>query len=468
MPQAKEKFISPHTLRLADYVSSALDLPLPEAVVQKAKCHILDTFAAIISGSQLKVGELAAAFAQAQGGKPEATLIGTADRVPAIMAALANGMSAHADETDDSHLGGRFHPGCGIVPAAFAAAETLGSSGAELIRAVVLGYDVGARAVMSLGFSRPDTARHSSHSIGPLFGATTAASALYRLDPRQTRHAISYACQQASGIPFWQRDTEHVEKAFDFGGMGARNGMTAVALVAAGFTAVEDPLAGRHSFFTAFGENPVPDIICAELGQRFEILNASIKKWCVGSPIQSVLDAVTELVTRRQLQPGDIKSVTITVPDDRIHIIDNRTMPAVCAQHLAAIALIDGTVTFGSAHDVERMSDPEIRRLREKIRLLPSVELTAARPARQAIVEIECVSGGTLHHHAKAVRGTPDNPMDVTEIAAKAMDLIAPIIGSGRAEALVDAVLDLENFDSARKLGAFLSIKSRAAQVPDS
>ncbi|WP_446916816.1 MmgE/PrpD family protein, partial [Klebsiella pneumoniae] len=77
-------------------------------------------------------------------------------------AALANGMMGHADETDDSHLGGRFHPGCGIVPAALAVAEREGRSGTDFLRAVALGYDIGARVTMALGYARPNTARHST------------------------------------------------------------------------------------------------------------------------------------------------------------------------------------------------------------------------------------------------------------------------------------------------------------------
>lgn len=449
--------ISPMTRVLSDYVATARDTPLPDAIVEKTKCHILDTFAAIISGSRLKVGRLATAFALAQGGRAEATLIGTEARVPAIVAALANGMSAHADETDDSHLRGRFHPGCGILPAAFAAAQARNASGTDLIRAVALGYDIGARAVMSLGFDRPDTARHSSHSIGPLFGATAATAALFGLDAAGVRHAFSYAAQQASGIPFWQRDAEHVEKAFDFGGMGARNGMTATAMVAAGFSAVEDPFAGRHNFFTAFGEAPDPEVLVSELGTRFEIMEATIKKWCVGSPIQSILDATTALVATHGLRPETIREVAITTADDRIHIIDNRTMPAVCAQHLAALALVDGTVTFESTHDEARMHDPAILDMRRRIRLIPSAELTVARPARQAIVEIGLVNGDRLRHHAKTVRGTPDNPMDKGEIVSKAADLFAPVLGESRAKDCAHAIMDLEALQSADDLHALLA-----------
>src|SRR5947208_14349185 len=173
----------------------------------------------MISGSRLRAGRLAAGYVEQEGGAGQACVIGTALLVPAENAALANGMAAHADETDDSHLGGRFHPGCGIVPAAFAVAEVKDRGGAELLRAVALGYDIGARLNLALGYSDPNNRPgHSTHSLGAAFGAAAAAAALMRFDPVRVRYVLSYAAQQASGVPYWHRDSEHVEKAFDFGG----------------------------------------------------------------------------------------------------------------------------------------------------------------------------------------------------------------------------------------------------------
>ncbi|MXQ14364.1 MmgE/PrpD family protein [Microvirga makkahensis] len=443
---------------LAEYIAGTLDRELPPEVAAETKHHVLDTLAAILSGSRLRAGRLAAAYVGPIGGAPEATVIGTSLAVPVVNAALANGMAGHADETDDSHLAGRFHPGCGIVPAALAIAERQDCSGTDLLRAVTLGYDIGARVTIALGLRKPDTSRHSTHSLGPAFGAAAAAAALLRLDPTQVRHVLSYSAQQASGIPFWQRDREHVEKAFDFGGMGARNGVAAATMVAAGFSAVDDPLSGKHNLFTAFGEDPDPSLLTADLGARFEIMRASIKKWCVGSPIQAVLDAMTALVETYRLSAQDARRIIITMPDDRIHIVDNRTMPDVCVQHLAALALVDGTVTFESSHDHERMNDPVIQSVRRLIELVPSAELTAAVPARQAIVEVETLDGRRLRHHAQAVRGTPENPMDRGEIEAKALDLIIPIIGSDRAKAMVEAVTHLEDVQRIRNLRELLTV----------
>ena len=449
--------VSPVSLALSEYISAAAACDLPPPVLLKTKHHILDTLAAILSGSRLRAGKLAAGYAARFAAVLEATVMGTALAVPAETAALANAMAAHADETDDSHLGGRFHPGCGIVPAAFAVAEVQDRSGADLIRAVALGYDIGARLSISLGYANPNNAAgHSTHSLGAAFGAAAAAAALCRFDAARVRHVLSYACQQASGVPYWHRDREHVEKAFDFGGMGARNGVAGAMMVAAGFSGVDDAFSGRNNFFTGFGEKPDPAVLAHGLGTRFEIMAASIKKWCVGSPIQAVLDATEALIAEHGVRAGDVRHVRITMPDDRMHIVDNGLMPDVCVQHMAALILVDGKLTFGSTHDHARMQDEAVLAVRRNIELVPSPELSKAVPARQAIVEIECSDGRKLRHHAKAVRGTPDNPMTSQEIEDKARDLIAPITGAERAGKLVAACAKLEALRSVRELRPLL------------
>src|SRR5256884_1988296 len=136
--------------------------PLPEEVVEKAKHHILDPFAAMTSGSELPPGRAALQFAQAYGGKEVATVVASRIVCGPLEAAFANGVLAHSDETDDSHGPSRSHPGASVVPAAFAAAEQFGISGAHFLRAVTLGYDVGPRVTMSIGGPRYPAATHPS------------------------------------------------------------------------------------------------------------------------------------------------------------------------------------------------------------------------------------------------------------------------------------------------------------------
>ena len=150
--------VSEITNRLASYMSAAGDRELPNHVLEQAKWHILDTIAAMVSGSELPPGRVAIKFARGYGGEKVATVVGDTIVCGPLEAALANGVLAHADETDDSWPGG-WHPGCGIVPAALATGERFGISGARFVRAVALGYDVGARVLIAIRAGLTETAQ---------------------------------------------------------------------------------------------------------------------------------------------------------------------------------------------------------------------------------------------------------------------------------------------------------------------
>jgi 2-methylcitrate dehydratase PrpD len=421
-------------------VAGTLDRELPAAVVARTKLHVLDTIAAMVSGSRLKPGEFAARYVDSLGGRPQAMVIGTDIVTSSVNAALANAMAAHADETDDTNPVGPFHAGCGAVSAALATAELVGRTGNDMLRAVALAYDIGARLIISLGGAR----RHSPSCLTTTFAATAASAALLRLDPRQVRHAFSYAAQQASGIGYWERDREHIEKAFDFGGMGARNGVMATTMVALGFTGVEDPFSGAQNVFTALADKPIPESLVAELGTRFEVFNTTIKKWSVGSPLQSVLDSVAVLLDDAAVRAGNIKRIAVDIPTESLRIVDNSTVPDLCLQHVVALMIVDGGATFASVHDVTRMRDLNVLAIRKLVEIVPSAELQTAVPARQAIVKIATADGRSLSHRTYVVRGTARNPMDAKEVEAKALDLMAPVLGAGRANELIATVGNLD------------------------
>src|SRR5437867_144906 len=279
------------TGRLARYMVAARDRELPPKVLQAAKHRVLDTIAAIISGAQLKPGEMAIRYVRSQGGPAEASVPTTNIRTSAIHAALATGMFAHADETDDFEPVTKAHPGCVAVPAALAMAEREDRSGKELLRAVTLGYDLCCRLLMALGPDHVRATHRSAEGVSSTFGAVGAAASLARLDEKQMRYALSYAAQQVSGIWSWERDTEHVEKAFDFSGMGSRNGVTAVMMAQAGFTGVPDVLDGEHNALEALSREPRPEEMVAGLGSRLFLSETAIKVFALGSPIQAPLDA---------------------------------------------------------------------------------------------------------------------------------------------------------------------------------
>src|SRR5437763_2327945 len=134
---------SPVIVKLGNYMAEAAGRALPDEVIEKTKHHILDTLAAMVSGTELPPGRVALAMAKAHAGEKTATIVGSNLLCGPIEAAMVNGMLAHSDETDDSHAPSQSHPGCSIVPATLAASEQFGSSGTRMLRAVAPGYDVG-------------------------------------------------------------------------------------------------------------------------------------------------------------------------------------------------------------------------------------------------------------------------------------------------------------------------------------
>jgi 2-methylcitrate dehydratase PrpD len=269
-----------------------------------------------------------------------------------------------------------------------------------------------------------------------MFGAAAAAGALAGLREREVRYLLSFTAQQASGVSCWMRDGEHIEKAFDFGGMPARNGVAAATMVAHGFTGVDDVFAGERNFFVAYGRKPDPTVLTRGLGAGFEIRNTNIKRWSVGSPIQAPLDSLCDLIRDHQIKADEVVRLVVRVAHQGANTVDNRAMPDICMQHMCAIMLIDGKVTFASSHDEKRMRDRKVLALRSRIELMGDDALSAAMPSRQGIVEVTLRDGRELKRHTKAVRGSAENPMTRAEVDEKCCDLIAPVIGRVRAQAV--------------------------------
>jgi 2-methylcitrate dehydratase PrpD len=444
------------TGRVARYMAHAPDMDLPANTVLAAKHRILDTLGAIVSGSHLKPGEAAIEYVRTQGGTAEACVATTDIVTTAVNAALANAMFAHADETDDFHPHTKAHPGCAVVPAALAMGERQGSPGVELLRAVVLGYDVCCRFLMALGPDLVRATHRSAEGFSATIGATAAAAAMARFDEKRMRYALSYAAQQTSGVWSWQRDEEHIEKAFDFSGMGARNGVGAVTMIQGGFTGVLDALEGEQNVIDAFSTEPRPEEMVAGIGRRFYVEETAIKTYPVGYPIQSPLAAFFTLRAEHGLTSDNVGHILVRLPEDGARIVDNRAMPDVNCQHLMALALIDGEINFENSHSYERMSDPRVVAAKARVELVADPALVVTEAPRSGFVEVTRRDGSKVSLFVKHAPGTPENPLDSEGVNAKARSLMAPILGAARADALIQQINTLERLANVRDLRPLL------------
>ena len=445
------------TGRLARYMVEARERKLAPDVARDARHRILDSLAAMVSGSHLKPGEMAIKYARAQGGVAEATVVTTDIRTTAINAALANAMFAHSDETDDFHPATKAHPGCSVVPAALAMAEREGSSGVALLNAVTLGYDLCCRFLEALGADLVRATHRSAEGTSSTMGSVGAAAALARLDEKGMRHALSYAAQQVSGIWSWVRDAEHVEKAFDFSGMGARNGVTAAIMAQMGFSGVWDVLDGEHNVLIALSTDPKPEEMVAGLGSRYIITETAIKPFSVGYPIQSPLDAFLRLHREHKLSVDNVEKIVVKLPEDGARIVNDRAMPDVNCQHIIAVALVEGTVSFEDSHSYERMKDPKVRAAKERVQLVADKSLMDPAAPRSGRVEVTLKDGRTVSHFTRHAPGTKENPMDTESVNAKARSLMAPVLGAEKTESIIQRVNELEKLRDVRELRPFLA-----------
>jgi 2-methylcitrate dehydratase PrpD len=446
------------TGQLARYMVEARDRSLPPMVARECKHRILDTLAAMVSGARLKPGEMAIRYVRAQGGVPEASVLTTDIRTSAVNAALANGMFGHADETDDFEPVTKAHPGCAVVPAALAMAEREGRSGLELLKAVALGYDLCCRFLLALGPDLVRATHRSAEGTSATFGSAAAAAAVARLDEKGMRYALSYAAQQVSGIWSWTRDTEHVEKAFDFAGMGARNGVTAAVMVQTGFSGVEDVLDGEHNMLEALSTDPKPHEMIAALGSRYFVTETAIKTFSVGYPIQAPLDAFLTLRREHGLNVGNVERIVVRLPEDGARIVDDRSMPDVNCQYLIAVALLDGTVSFSDSHSHTRMADPQVRAAKERVQLIADRGLMDPSAPRSGLVEVTLRDGRKVSRFTRHPPGTKENPLDAAGLNAKVRGLMAPVLGAERTEALIERVHALEELVDVRDLRRLLTL----------
>jgi 2-methylcitrate dehydratase PrpD len=443
--------------QLSRYLEESRGAQLPPEAARKAKHHILDALAAMVSGTGLRPGRLAVKYGRSQRGKREATVAGVNLVLPASTAALVNGILAHADETDDTHWGSRTHPGCAIIPAALAVAEKENRDGRALINAVVAGYDVGCRLTVALGTRQ--TGWHSTHSIGGTFGAAAAASLLAGLDAEKIRWAFSYAAQQASGVRSWVADSDHIEKAFDFGGMPARNGVTAAVLVQCGFTGMADVFEGEKNFLAAYSPAPEPQKLLDGLGSRYEIMQTSLKRFPVGAPIQSAAEALELLQKKYPLRAENVEKLIVRLTKDGAETVNNRLMPDINLQYIMAVMVLDGGLGFDAAHSYRRMKEKKVREMMARVELIGDESLFQPAIPRPAIVEVATSSGETLREHVTSSSGTPDNPMSDEEVERKGLDLIAPVLGDARSRELVDKVRALDRVSSVREIAGLLRKK---------
>jgi len=446
---------------VSDYIAGAATTPLSAATVELGRLHLLDTLASVVACRDLDAARVAARFVELrsptqQVGGGSATILGTRQLVPLVDAAFAGAMTAHAAEINDFIPSVFVQPGPAVVATALAVGEHVGASGREVLGALVAGYELAARVPRALGGANLRRAGIASHGVGACFGAATAAAALWPLSPERVADLLSLTAQQAAGSWQWLLDVEHVEKAFVFAGMGARNGLEAVLLVEAGYRGVPDALDRPGTWFTGSsgddrGHGDLDELV-RDLGDQSVLTDTAFKRYPVGGPAQPAVEALLHL--RRSSLPSadDVERIRIAMPG-RFEAFRDAAMPALNLRYLASIIVLDGTLDFVAAQSRQRMrEDPAVLELMARVEVShdEAQESAPGEPrAESARVTVQRRDGSALEHFVPHVLGFPSHPMTAADVEAKALELTVPHLGAARAHALVQASSALDSVTSA-------------------
>jgi len=441
---------------LATYIATSQTAVIPEGTRELARRHLLDTLAAITACRDLEPAVVARRFIQENNAATQgAAILGTRARAPLLDAIFASAMTAHAAEINDFCPSAFTQPGAAIVPATLCLGDARDITGENLLRAIIVGYEIACRLPKALGIANLRNAVLANHSVGPLFGTAAAVASLLGLPRERLVHVFSCCVQQASGSWQWLRDVEHIEKAFVFGGMPARRGAECALLVAAGFTGIGDPFQGdpgwlNSSMFTAPSSDFNPGYMIEQLGERFELPLVGYKRYPVGGPTQAVIELMLGLI--QEVPAARVKRIRIEMPG-RANAFATAEMPALNLPYLCSIILADGKLDFVAAQSRERLlSDASIRAFMRNVTVVHDPQQEAEPRVESARVIVTLDDDSTLERFLNHVKGFPADPFERSDVEAKAMELMAPRLGAARARRLCKTIWQLESVSSVRQI----------------
>lgn len=442
--------------QIAAYAEQSACAGLPAGVRERGKQVIFDQLGCIVVGSEMPAGSVMVKYVEAFGGHRECTALGTRRKVPAALAALANGTSGSADEFDSVHSTCDFlstgHPAAVIVPAALAAAERQSSTGAELLNAVVLGFDIGSRTVSATGGLPGIRSNHGLYG-GALHGvgAAFACAKLLGLDRRRHLYAGSIASGQCMSLNAFFGESRHMGKALAEG-QAAYAGMSGALMAAAGFEGSEDIFESPDGILDTWAVTDRRHELVSGLGSDFAVMGTNLKFYSAAYGAHSSVEAVLELLNEYRFAVHDIERVVVRIPPFPASIVNDRSMPTFSLQYMVAVALVAGRLGFDEAHSPALLAHPDVLRLKSVVELVSDAAYEPRHP-RGATVCIH-VNGRALERVIDHPRGHRfrQPPASWDDLRDKWENLLCRRIGETNFAEFYRSCRGLEALDLARDL----------------
>jgi 2-methylcitrate dehydratase PrpD len=439
------------TKALCVHLAGARHGDLSAAAEREARRGLLDWVGCALAGSRHAAIDTLLAVLQETGGRPQATVLGRDLKLGLLDAPLVNGQMGHVLDFDDTHMGGVvLHTSAPVLAALFSLAERTPVSGADLMLAHAVGFEAGIRS----GLTAPGHHKGGWHLTGTLgtIAAAVAAGKLIGLDAQRLTHAMGIGATQAAGM---QQNRGTMCKSFH-AGKAAQNGVLAALLAERGFESTQEIIEGRKGFCRIYSDAAAPERLIAGLGESWLIEANGHKPYACGVVLHPLIDAVIAIRNRERIDPAAVSEISLRV-HPLVLSITNVLEPATGLQskfsavHSAAVALVDGGAGIAQYSDA-KAADPTVAALRRRTRVVADEALRSD----EAFATIE--AGRKRYEvHVRHASGTAGNPMSDAAIEAKFRANATSVIGSERAQRVVEFVWGLERRPDLRHLIALVA-----------
>ena len=435
---------------LANFAASLRYDDLPERVRETGKNLLLDALACAVAGGHGEetgqVAALAGALAQSQ----ESSVIG-GDKLSLAGATMLNAFLITAVTMCDTHRTTLTHVTPEVMPPTLAIAERDGSSGRDLLVALIAGMEVMTR--IGIGTDYPEFRKRGWHGPGTLgpFGAAAAVGRLRRFDNDTMAKAFGLAGSQSAGtFAAWGTPTVKFHQC-----RGALSGLMAALLAEQNFLATREFLTAKDGgFFNTYSNGGKPELAVAGLGQRWEFEQIALRAWPSASSTQTMNTALFDIVDKHTPAFDKLKKVRVSLSPavfelhGKLQRYKAKFDALISAHYVAAAILHDRALTLAQ-FEPARYDDPVLRRA--AIDLI-EVRADAAIAGNNCAVDIEMIDGKTLSSFCEHPRGSFENPLSRVQIENKFRTYAKGVLTDVTAEEVIAAVSRLENLDSVRTL----------------
>ena len=452
--------------QLSHYFAGLSLNAIPEQVKQTTLSCTLDTVGVALAGSAMPWSKSVIDAVRAQAPDGDVTVLGTSYRAPVSLAALANGSSGHGLDFDDDNA--QVHVGAAVVPAAIAMAEHLDSSGQDLLKAILVGYEVSTRVGW---FVQPEeVADRGFHPTGVCnsFGVAAAASVLLGLDAHQMTMALGIAGTLTGGLLEFYSDGAMTKRVN--AGLGAQAGINAALMAAAGGTGPVTVFEGRWGVGVAFSKGGHPEALVDRLGERFFLLDTAQKYYPMNFSIHSSIDATLQLLAENQLKVDDVARIVARIRPTNAEQFSTSAvyeLPTVLSAQMSlpfgvAVAMIDGTVTLDHI-DPSWTGRADVRDVARRVIIEADPELDHVEGIDSGTVlpvDLTLTTTGGQEFHRRIIfqRGDPRNPLTPDDLRNKFYNCAGRVLPEAQVAQLHHQLSDLENVASVRKLAAQLAV----------